>query len=165
MNGAARGRVGWSGPCMYCRGPGGRACPLRRPWSPRRDASLFGELRVARKVPGRAGLVGVWRSAASDAWPCRARPCTVTSPMPLASYLECRPPKLDTHHGASTPRDYESVSEYQAVDPRSRNTDAELVPLAYTHPGLGVSPSCALDMKHARCTGYKGIASQMISQH
>ncbi|KAK1608153.1 hypothetical protein QYE76_031826 [Lolium multiflorum] len=76
VNDATRGRVGWSEPCVYWRGNGGRVGPLRRPWSPRRDASLSGEHRVARRVPGHEELVGVRRVTASDTSvppPCTAR--------------------------------------------------------------------------------------------
>ena len=41
---------------------------------------MSGELRVAREVPGQAEVVGVRRGTANAAWPCRARPCTMTSP-------------------------------------------------------------------------------------
>ena len=48
---------------------------------------MSGELRVARRVPGHAEVVGVRRGTANAAWPCRARPCTRDVAMPLASYL------------------------------------------------------------------------------
>jgi hypothetical protein len=69
------GGVRWSGGRVYCRGRGGRVRPLRRPWSPRQDVSLSGELRVAREVLRRADMVGVRQDLAGAAWPCRARPC------------------------------------------------------------------------------------------
>jgi hypothetical protein len=88
VNGVARLGVRWSGASMYCRGHGGRACPFRRQRVQAGDASVSGELRVARQGPGRAEVVGVRRGTAIDACPCRARPCTGDVAMPLAAYLE-----------------------------------------------------------------------------